>query len=48
MSGQKKLNRVTKNIRVAAMPSKVRKDYALDENGQIMKETQLYRVKQLK
>ena len=40
------------------MPSKVRKDYALDENGQIMKdpktnepimkETQLYRVKQLK
>jgi len=58
MSGQKKLNRVTKNIRVVAMPSKVRKEYALDENGQIMKdpktnepimkETQLYRIKQLK
>ena len=57
MSGQKKLNRATKNIRVVAMPSKVRKDYALDEYGQIikdpktnepiMKEVQLYKIKKM-
>jgi hypothetical protein len=58
MSGQKKLNRVTKNIRVVAMPSKKRKDYAYDENGQIMrdpktnepimKEVQLYKIKKMR
>jgi hypothetical protein len=57
MSGQKRLNRVTKNNRVVAIPSKKRKDYAYDENGQIMKdpktgepivkEVQLYKIKKL-
>jgi hypothetical protein len=57
MSGQKKLDRVTKHIRVVAMPSKKRTDYAYDENGQIMKdpktgepimkEVQLYKIKNL-
>ena len=54
MSGQKQLNRVCKNNRCVAIPSKKRKDYALDENGQIKrdpktgepltKETQLYNI----
>ena len=58
MSGKSKLNRVTKNIRVVAIPSKKRKDYAYDENGQIMKdpktgepimkEVQLYKIKKLR
>jgi hypothetical protein len=58
MSGQKRLNRVTKNNRVVAIPSKKEKDYALDENGQIMKdpktgepiikEVQLYKIKKMK
>jgi len=58
MSGQKRLNRVTKNNRVVAIPSKKVKDYALDENGQIMKdpktgepiikEVQLYKIKKMK
>lgn len=57
MSGQKKLNRVTKNIRVVATPSKKRKDYAFDEFGQLMrdpktnepivKEVQLYDIHKL-
>lgn len=58
MSGQKKLNRAIRNNRVVAMPSKKRKDYAYDENGQILrdpktgepiiKEVQLYKIKKLK
>lgn len=58
MSGQKKLNRAIKNNRVVAIPSKKRKDYVTDENGQIMrdpktneplvKETQLYKIKKLR
>lgn len=60
MSGQKKLNRAIReaNNRVVAMPSKKRKDYAYDENGQILKdpktgepithEVQLYKIKELK
>ena len=57
MSGQQKLNRAIKNNRVVAIPSKKRKDYAYDENGQIMKdpktgepimkEVQLYKIKKL-
>ena len=57
MSGQKRLNKVTKHNRVVAIPSKKRKDYAYDENGQIMKdpktgepivkEVQLYKIKKL-
>lgn len=57
MSGQKKLNRAIKNNRVVAIPSKKRKDYAYDENGQIIrdpktnepivKEVQLYKIKKL-
>ena len=60
MSGQKKLNRAIRqaNNRVVAMPSKVVKDYAYDENGQvltdsktgepIMREVQLYNIVKLK
>ena len=58
MSGQKRLNKAIKNNRVVAIPSKKRKDYATDENGQIMvdpktkepivKETQLYKIKKLR
>ena len=57
MSGQKQLERVCRNHRCVAMPSKKRKDYVLDENGQIkrdtktgeplMKETQLYNIYKL-
>lgn len=57
-SGQKRLNKAIKNNRVVAIPSKKRKDYMLDENGQIMrdpkteeplvKETQLYKIKKMK
>lgn len=60
MSGQKKLNRAIKqaNNRMVAIPTKVRKDYATDENGNIivdpksgepiMKEVQLYKIKPMK
>jgi hypothetical protein len=58
MSGQKKLNRVTRNNRVVAIPSKIKKDYAYDENGHvitdpktgepIMRDVQLYKIKELK
>ena len=58
MSGQKRLNKAIKNNRVVAIPSKKRKDYVTDENGQIMrdpktneplvKETQLYKIKKLR
>lgn len=58
MSGQKRLNKATKNNRVVAIPSKKRKDYVTDENGQIMrdpktneplvKETQLYKIKKMR
>jgi hypothetical protein len=60
MSGQKKLNRAIReaNNRVVAMPTKKRKDYVYDENGQlvrdpktnepIVKEVQLYKIKGMK
>ena len=58
MSGQKRLNKAVKHNRVVAMPSKKRKDYVLDENGQqmydpkthepLVKETQLYKIKKLR
>ena len=58
MSGQKRLNKAIKHNRVVAMPSKKRKDYAYDENGQlvrdpktnepIVKEVQLYKIKKLR
>ena len=60
MSGQKKLNRAIReaNNRVVAVPTKKRKDYAYDENGQIVrdpktnepivKEVQLYKFKPMK
>lgn len=58
MSGQKRLNKAVKNNRVVAMPSKKRKDYAYDENGQvvrdpktnepIVKEVQLYKIKKMR
>jgi hypothetical protein len=56
MSGQQKLNRAIReaNNRVVAIPTKKRKDYAYDENGQIVrdpktnepiiKEVQLYKI----
>ena len=57
MSGQKQLERVCRNHRCVAMPSKKRKDYVLDENGRfkydpktgvpLMKETQLYNIYKL-
>lgn len=57
-SGQKRLNKAVKNNRVVAIPSKKRKDYMLDENGQqmydpktkepLVKETQLYKIKKMK
>lgn len=53
MSG-KKLEKVCRNNRVVAVPSKKRTDYVLDENGQQMydkktgepltKQTQLYNI----
>ena len=58
MRGQKRLNKAIKNNRVVAIPSKKRKDYVTDENGQIMrdpktneplvKETQLYKIKKMR
>jgi hypothetical protein len=58
MSGQKRLAKAVRNNRVVAMPSKKRKDYVLDENGQqvydpkthepLVKETQLYKIKKLR
>ena len=57
MSGKSKLNRVTKNIRVVAMPSKKVETPILDENGQpkldkdgvvLTEKKQLYRIKELK
>lgn len=58
MSGQKRLNKAVKHNRVVAMPSKKRKDYVVDENGQqmydqkthepLMKETQLYKIKKMR
>ena len=57
-SAQKRLNKAVKNNRVVAIPSKKRKDYMLDENGQqmydpkthepMLKETQLYKIKKMK
>jgi hypothetical protein len=57
-SAQKRLNKAIKNNRVVAIPSKKRKDYMLDENGQqmydpktkepLVKETQLYKIKKMK
>lgn len=56
-SAQKRLNKAIKNNRVVAIPSKKRKDYMVDENGQQMydpkthepmvKETQLYKIKKM-
>ena len=58
MSGQKKLEKACRHLRVVATPSKKRTDYALDENGQQMydkktgepltKQTQLYRITKLR
>lgn len=57
MSGQKKLNRVTRNVRVVAMPNKKaertitdeRGNAVLDKNGNEVKEmVQLYRIKKLR
>lgn len=56
MSGQKKLNRATRNIRVVAMPSRKaeravtdeRGNVVLDKSGHEVKEVvQLYRIKPL-
>lgn len=57
-SAQKRLNKAIKNNRVVAIPSKKRKDYMLDENGQqmydpktkepLVKETQLYKIKKMR
>lgn len=54
MSGQKRFEKVYRNNRVVAVPSKKRTDYVLGENGQQMydkktgepltKQTQLYRI----
>ena len=53
MSGQKRLEKLSKHNRVVAIPSKKRTDYALDENGRqmydkngvpITKQTQLYNI----
>lgn len=57
MSGQKKLNRATKNIRVVAMPSKKKEVPVLDGNGQnvldkdgkpMVETIQLYKIKKMK
>lgn len=57
MSGQKKLNRATKNIRVVAMPSKKKEVSVLDGNGQnvldkdgkpMVETIQLYKIKKMK
>ena len=60
MSGQQKLNRAIReaNNRVVVIPTKKRKDYAYDENGQIVrdpktnepivKEVQLYKISKMK
>ena len=56
MSGQKKLNRVTKHIRVVAMPTKkvereltdVNGNPILDKNGEPqIEQVQLYKIKHL-
>ena len=57
MSGQKRLDRVTKHRRVVAFPTKKMKRVAedvngnaiLDKNGEaVIEEVQLYRIKKLK
>ena len=57
MSGQQKLNRATRNIRVIALPSKKVKRDVLNQNGEpvidkggnrVEETIQLYRVKPLK
>lgn len=53
MSGQKKLERATRNIRVVAVPSRKRTSVVTDNNGNIVKDkngnpqmesVQLYRI----
>ena len=57
MSGQKKLNKATRNIRVVAMPSKKKErpildregNKVLDKDGNVQTETiQLYKVKPMR
>ena len=57
MSGQKRLNKATKNIRVVAMPSKKKErpildregNKVLDKDGNVQTETiQLYKVKPMR
>lgn len=57
MSGQKKLNRATRNIRVVAFPSKKVERAALDANGNVVRDkngsavvesVQLYRIKKMR
>lgn len=57
MSGQKRLNKLVKNNRVVAYPSKKIKRVATDQNGNsvldkdgkaVEEEVQLYRIKKIK
>ena len=49
MSGQQKLNRVTRHNRVVAYPSKKEKRDVLDETGKmVVKEVQLYRIRKMR
>ena len=57
MSGQKQLEKACNNNRCVAMPSKKRRDFVLDENGQPLKDkngevvvekTQLYNIHKMR
>lgn len=57
MSGKKKLERATKNIRVVAMPSKKKEVEVVDQNGQPVLDkngepqtevVQLYKIKKMR
>lgn len=57
MSGKKKLERATRNIKVLALPSKKVKRYAMDSNGNpivdkkgnvVEESVQLYKIRKIK
>ena len=48
MSGQKKLNRAIKNIKVVATPSRRKEVTTLDRNGnEVTESVQLYKIRKL-
>jgi len=49
MSGQKKLNKATRNIKVVAIPSKKKEVVTSDKNGkEVVENVQLYKIRPMR